>query len=35
MCEECLIYWLKYYTQRPLGDKKNKDNGKKNFFNLI
>ncbi|ORY26560.1 BAH-domain-containing protein, partial [Neocallimastix californiae] len=28
MCEECLIYWLKYYTQRPLGDKKNKDNAK-------
>jgi len=27
MCEECLIYWLKYYTPRPISDKKNKDNG--------
>ncbi|ORX63235.1 hypothetical protein BCR32DRAFT_293253 [Anaeromyces robustus] len=28
MCEECLIYWLKYYTPKPVHDKKNKDNGK-------
>jgi len=27
MCEECLIYWLKYYTPKPISDKKNKDNG--------
>jgi len=28
MCEECLIYWLKYYTPKPIHDKKNKDNCK-------